>query len=78
MKTTFENGLRQAESVIRKDPSSVEYWLGRARTSRRRWRTWLLDRKKYGFLSGFIAGLEAHREGDSLGVGRAETPEAAG
>lgn len=58
MSKPFEAGLRQAERVIQKDPDAVEYWLGRARASRRRWRTWLLDRNEHRFLSGFIAGLE--------------------
>lgn len=65
MNEQFEKGLRQARSVIRREPGAVEYWLARARRSRRRPKTWLFDWKKRRFLNGFIAGLEQHRTGNA-------------
>lgn len=57
----YEKGTRHAASVIHKEPEAVAYWVARARSSRRRWKTWVLDWKKFRFLSGFIAALERHQ-----------------
>ena len=59
----YDDGLRQANDLIRRSPGQVVYWLERAQKGRRRWRTRLFLPRKRQFLNGFVAGLELYVQG---------------
>ncbi len=60
--TDFDKGFRHAKDLMWKEPDRLEYWLDRAKRGKRRLFTRLFNHRKYRFLAGLLAGLEAHKK----------------